>query len=416
MLQRPRGTADVLDPKEAERWQWLESTARRVCARAGFSEVRTPTFEATELFARTSGESSDVVQKEMYTFQDQGGRALTLRPESTASVVRAYQEAKLSGVHKFYYLQAHFRYERPQKGRLREHHQFGCEILGTDAPLADAELIGAAWTFLSEAGLGDLMVSLNSIGDPNCRPAYRQALQAYYRPHQAELCTDCQRRLEDNPLRLLDCKQDGCQALKTGAPKSRQYLCSACQEHFREVLRLLDQVGIRHKFDDLLVRGLDYYTRTVFAISHAALGAQSDVCGGGRYDQLSEAIGGEPLPGVGFGLGLERLLISLGESDRVAQPVRLYLAVTSEQMQGPALALAMELRRSGLTVEVELARRSLKAQFRRADKEGFSHVGVFGPDEMASGALTVRDLLAGKESRHPTTELANILRTGAPAL
>lgn len=408
MVQRPRGTVDVLGP-EIRRWQWVEFLARRVCEQAGFSEVRTPTFEATELFTHSSGESSDVVQKEMYTFTDQGGRSLTLRPESTASVVRAYHEAGLSGVRKFYYLQAHFRYERPQKGRLREHHQLGCEILGTDAPLADAELIGAAWTFLSEAGLGDLTVSLNSIGDRHCRPAYRSALQDYYRPHRDHLCTDCQRRLEENPLRLLDCKREGCQSLKTAAPKSRQHLCAACQEHFSQVCRLLDEVGIRYQFDDLLVRGLDYYTRTVFAISYAGLGAQSEVCGGGRYDQLSEAIGGGALSGVGFGLGLERLMITLGDDDSATSPTRLYLAVTSPQLQGPALALAMKLRRAGLTVEVELAGRSLKAQFRRADKEGFTHVGIFGPDEIASGQLTVRDLLAGSESSEPIASLADIL-------
>ncbi len=408
MVQRPRGTADVLGP-EAQRWQRVESLARRVCERAGFSEVRTPTFEATELFTHSSGESSDVVQKEMYSFTDRGGRPLTLRPESTASVVRAYHEAGLSGVHKFYYMQAHFRYERPQKGRLREHHQLGCEILGTDAPLADAELIAAAWTFLSAAGLSDLSVSLNSIGDRVCRPAYRLALQAYYRPHRDELCADCQRRLEDNPLRLLDCKRESCQALKQAAPKSRQHLCEACQQHFAQVCQLLDELGIRYRFDDLLVRGLDYYTRTVFVITHSALGAQSEVCGGGRYDQLSEVIGGGALPGVGFGLGLERLLITLGEGDQPAGSTRLYLAVTSPQLQGPALALAMQLRGAGLTVEVELADRSLKAQFRRADKEGFSHVAVFGPGEQASRHLTVRHLADGSESTEPMADLAGIL-------
>lgn len=413
MVQRPRGTADVLPP-DSQRWQWAESLARLVCERSGFLEVRTPTFEATELFTHSSGESSDVVQKEMYTFIDQGGRSLTLRPESTASVVRAYHEAGLSGVHKFYYMQPHFRYERPQKGRLREHHQLGCEILGTDAPLADAELIGVVWAFLSEAGLRDLSVSLNSIGDNSCRPDYRRALQAYYRPHRQELCSDCQRRLEQNPLRLLDCKREDCQALKLDAPKSRSYLCQACQQHLTTVCELLQGLGIRYHFDDLLVRGLDYYTRTVFVVTHGALGAQSEVCGGGRYDQLSEAIGAGALPGVGFGLGLERLLITLGDVPGGPLRPRLYLAVTSAALQGPALAVAMQLRRAGLTVELELGGRSLKAQFRRADKEGFDQVAVFGEDERTSGLLTVRNLADGVEARLKVAEVANALATRRP--
>ena len=414
MVQRPRGTADVLPP-ESQRWQWVESLARQVCERAGFGEVRTPTFEATELFSRTSGETSDVVQKEMYTFTDQGGRSLTLRPESTASVVRAYHEASLSGVHKLFCIQSHFRYERPQKGRLREHHQLDCEILGTDLPLADAELIGVAWSFLTEAGVEDLTVSLNSIGDVTCRPGYRLALQEYYRPHREALCADCQRRLEINPLRLLDCKRESCQALKAGAPKSRDHLCPACQEHLGQLCLLLDQVGIRYRFDDLLVRGLDYYTRTVFAVSHGALGAQSDLCGGGRYDQLSEAIGASPLAGVGFGLGLERLLLTLGDGGS-PPPSRLYLAVTEAALEGPALAVAIELRRSGLIVEVELTHRSLKAQFRRADKEGFDHVAVFGEEERRSGLLTVRSLRDGSEGRYRAQELAERLAGRRPGL
>lgn len=411
MITRPRGTSDIL-PGEVERWQYVEGEIRSLCRLFNFREIRTPVFEHTELFLRGVGEGTDIVEKEMYTFTDRGGRSLTLRPEGTASVVRAYLEHKLyaeGGAAKFYYLAPMFRYERPQAGRLRQHHQFGVEIFGASSAAADAEVISLAMALLQRLGLAELTVHLNSIGCSGCRPAYRRELQDYFRPHLAALCPDCQRRFERNPLRLLDCKEEGCRRVREGAPQILQHLCLECREHFQSLQDQLERLGIPFRLDPWIVRGLDYYTRTVFEVLGAHLGAQSTVCAGGRYDGLIESMGGPPVPGVGFGLGLERLLLLLekGGHLNLAPPGPLIFVAAADPAGGrAALTLTQELRRAGLMCELDLTGRSLKSQLKQADRLGATWAVLLGEKELAEGAATVRDMETGREERLPLSELA----------
>ena len=312
LTNAPRGTKDIL-PENVAGWNYVEQKIRDICARFGYEEIRTPMFEHTELFHRGIGEGTDVVDKEMYTFTDRGGRSITLRPENTASAVRAYLQNKLYGdsaLTKLFYIGSMFRYDRPQAGRMREFHQFGVEALGEANPAVDAEIILLAMEFLKSLGLKDLKLSLNSVGCPSCRPAYRQALQEYFRPHLEELCGDCKDRFERSPLRILDCKADADKAFMAGAPKITDCLCDECREHFEQVQSLLTEAGVEFELDPRLVRGLDYYTKTAFEIKYAPLGAQSAVAGGGRYDGLIEEMGGNPTPAVGFATGLERVLLA----------------------------------------------------------------------------------------------------------
>lgn len=384
VVSRPRGTEDVLPPAGG-RWQRLERLARELAARYGFAEIRTPTFEHTELVHRV-GESTDVVQKETYDFVDRGGRQLSLRPEGTAPAVRACLQGGLTAaglpVKVFYVGLSAFRYERPEAGRLREHHQFGCETLGAGAPAADAELVSLLGDYLAVVGVRTAVAHVNSLGCAECRPRYRAALQAYYRGRLPELCADCRRRFEQNPLRLLDCRVDRAAALQ--APAARDHLCAACAAHHAELGRLLRAAGVAWEQDDLLVRGFDYYTRTVFEFVHGGLGSQSGLGGGGRYDRLVSELGGPDLPAAGFGVGLERLLLALEQEGTAASDaVPCDVFVAGSRLEA-AFALATALRREGLGAEFDPLGRSLRAQLRHADRLGARFAVLLGePGEPA---------------------------------
>ncbi len=379
-------------PEAAPSWRRVERIAHGLAARYGFGEIRTPSFEYSELIHHV-GESTDVVQKETYDLADRGGRALTLRPEGTAPVVRACLEGGLFArgfpVKVYYVTLSAFRYERPEAGRLREHHQFGCEVFGVPGPAADAELMALMAAFLAEAGIREASARLNSIGCPVCRPAYREALVGYYASRADALCGDCRRRLEQNPLRLLDCKVDRDAAL--GAPHALDHLCADCSAHLAELRALLEAAGVPYSIDHLLVRGFDYYTRTVFEFVHGGIGAQAALGGGGRYDGLVEALGGPPTPAAGFALGLERLLLALEQEGAVAEPdapCQLFVAGPAAR----ALPLALEARRAGLRADFDPLGRSLKAQFRHADRLGARFVAV--PEAGGGPAVTLRDMEA----------------------
>ncbi len=408
-FKAPRGTRDVLPP-ESNLWLFVEDTFRRVCARYGYQEIRTPTFEDTELFTRGLGEGSDVVSKEMYTFVDRGGRSLTLRPEGTAPVVRAYIEhglARQNTVHKFSYIISFFRYERPQAGRLREPHQVGVEALGSPSPLLDAEVVALGMDYCAELGMSGHVLSLNSIGCPACRPRYREELQRFIEPILAELCPDCQRRYATNPLRVLDCKEERCKQLTAEAPTTLDFLCDECRDHFDEVLRLLDAAQVPYEIDRRLVRGLDYYTRTAFEIKHPSLGAQDAVLGGGRYDGLVEACGGKPTPGIGFGSGIERCLLALGEeaARRAPAPPRpVFVAPLGAQARPQAFALISALRQAGIAVETDYFERSLKAQLKAADRLGAPLAVILGEDELRENKVLLRDLASGEQTLVPWDE------------
>ncbi len=412
MIRRPRGTQDV-GPDEAPAWQWVETVARETAARFGFHEARTPTFEEAALFERGVGDATDVVQKEMYRFRDRGERLMSLRPESTAGIVRAFVENHWDAPGlpvKLYYIQSHFRYERPQQGRYREHHQFGAELFGAPGPQADAEVILLAVRFLERLGARDLSVRLNSIGCEVCRPGYREALVAYYTPHVDELCPDCQRRLAHNPLRLLDCKVPADQALKAQAPRSRDHLCATCADHERTLTGQLGLLRVPWQIDPTLVRGLDYYTRTVFEV-HDRDGFA--IVGGGRYDRLMQELGGPAMPGVGFGLGIERLLQYLS-SVGLAPPGHLgpkvFVAARDEDARRVAWMVADRLRQAGIAAEWDLLDRSLKAQFRIADRAGATHVVILGPAELSTGSASVRDLRTSEQAIVPMDALEGAIR------
>ncbi|MBE3589242.1 MAG: histidine--tRNA ligase [Firmicutes bacterium] len=417
LTSRPRGTADIVPPDTA-RWQWLESLARDVCRVYGYFEIRTPTFEHSELFHRGVGDTSDIVEKETYTFEDRGKRSLTLRPEGTASVVRAYLE---NGLHnrpqpvKLYYLSLPiFRYEKPQAGRLREHHQFGVEALGSDDPHLDAEVIALSLDFVRRAGLTQLDLRLNSIGCPACRPRYREVLVEYYRGHTGEMCADCRRRLERNPLRLLDCKTD--RALAAAAPRSLDFLCEACRAHFDGLKAALEELGIGYTVDPTLVRGLDYYTRTVFEFTHGALGAQNALFGGGRYDGLAETLGGPRVPGVGFGLGMERLLGALAGEGRLpeAETGVTAFVIAADGARARALPLVQRLRAAGVAADMDFLDRSFRAQFKAAARYPAHFAVILGEAELAAGAAAVKDLERGVQETVPLDDLAEYLRRRAP--
>ena len=400
----PKGTKDVL-PEQSYQWQFLEARIRDIVKKYGFLEARTPVIEHTELFLRGVGETTDIVQKEMYTFLDKGERSITLKPEGTAGVVRMFVENNLFAdvqPTKMYYLYSPtFRYEKPQAGRLREHHQFGVEFFGAAKPSADAECIAVAAELLRSVGCGGLTVHLNSIGDPKCRPQYHEALKAYLRGHAEELCDTCKLRLETNPLRVLDCKAESCQKIANGAPHIADYLCEECREHQNGLLKLLDGMGLQYVIDPRLVRGLDYYTKTVFEITSDSIGSQSAVCGGGRYDGLVEEIDGPHTPGVGFGLGMERLLLVLENTGyQIEKPVRydLYIASMGREAEEKAFLLAMQLRNLGVKTEIDHIGRSVKSQLKYADKVGARYVLVLGGDELEKGEAKLKRMSDGTES------------------
>ena len=397
-----KGTKDVL-PAESYRWQYLEDALRQTVAAYGFKEIRLPTFEATELFTRGVGETTDVVGKEMYTFNDKGGRSITLRPEGTANTVRAILEHGLLAEAlpvRAYYLQSCFRYEKPQSGRLREFHQLGIELFGAAGPEADVQIVAAAAACIRAAGLTKVELQLNSIGCPHCRPKYHAALREYFAGHIEELCETCRGRLERNPLRILDCKSPVCSAIAKGAPLMRDYLCEDCRDHFAKVKAGLDNIGIAYVENPTIVRGLDYYTRTVFEFVHTGAGAQGVVCGGGRYDGLVEQLGGKPTPGIGFGMGLERLLMVM-EVEGVAIPADrtpdLCLCSMGDAARALAERLAAAQRARGLWAETDVMGRGLKPQMKYANKIGAQYVVVLGENEVATGKAKLKRMADGAE-------------------
>lgn len=413
-MQALKGTHDIL-PEEVYKWDYMEGVIRDVCARYGYKEIRTPIIEATELFQRGIGDTTDVVTKEMYTFTDRGNRSVTLRPENTASAVRAYLEHKMYGdqqVHKMFYIGSMFRYDRPQAGRYREFHQFGLEVLGASSPLADAEVIAMACEIFHKLGLRDLDLHLNSIGDKNCRPAYRQKLIEFFEGKKDQLCDDCRERLYKNPLRILDCKEEGCKKASVGAPEITDYLCDDCHAKFEAVKHYLDGLGISYTVDPRLVRGLDYYTNTAFEIQYPPLGAQSAVCGGGRYDGLVEEIGGPSTPGIGFAIGLERLLLALEMQNLIPAPKsqkRVYIAALGEDAVAEGFKIQEELRGLGVLTDMDLQGRSLKGQMKQAGKLDSQFTVIIGSNELEKGAAAVKNMADGTQEDISFAEVAGYI-------
>ena len=416
MINIPKGTKDVL-PSQAYKWQFIEDCARKTARQFNINEVRTPVFEHTELFARGVGDTTDIVNKEMYTFLDKGGRSVTLKPEGTAGVARMFIENGLASSPlpmKSYYITPCYRYERPQAGRLREFHQFGVEIYGSPAPSADVEAIFAASAFLQKLGIS-AQLRLNSIGCPACRAGYNAALKEYFRPRLGEMCATCRERFEKNPLRMLDCKEEGCKAITAGAPKILDYLCPDCAAHFQKVKELLAASGIEYVVDPNIVRGLDYYTRTVFEFVSDSIGAQGTVCAGGRYDGLIAGLGGPSTPAVGFAAGLERLLLLMDNTgvQFPAAPVPdIYVAGMDEASRARALSLVAVLRRQDISAECDLMERSVKAQLKYADKLGARYVAVIGESELAEGAVNLKKMSDGSSVKLPFGEICNYLKKG----
>ena len=415
LTKAPRGTNDTI-AADSRKWQYIEEKARDICKRFGFGEIRTPTFEHTELFFRGVGDTTDVVEKQMYTFEDKGNRSITLRPEGTASAARAYIEHNLGAQPlpiKLYYIIPCFRYEKPQAGRLREFHQFGVEVFGSPAPTVDAEIISLAILLLNELGLRDLSLNINSIGCPSCRKAYNEKLIAYFKAHEDELCDTCKSRLERNPLRILDCKSPICGALAKEAPKLIDYICEECNEHFDTVKSLLDGMGIAYTVDPDIVRGLDYYTKTVFEIVSNDIGSQSAVCGGGRYDGLIEELGGASTPGIGFALGLERLIMVMEKKGlpfgEIEAP-KLFVANIGDAAGAYAEKLVYSLRQDGISCEKDRMGRSLKAQMKYADKSGYAYTVVLGDDEITQNRATLKRMSDGESVVVELDELINYLK------
>lgn len=410
LTQAPRGTKDML-PQDSHRWHAVEKVAREVAALSGYREVRTPVIEHTELFLRGVGDTTDIVQKEMYTFDDRGGRSLTLKPEGTAGAVRAMIESSLYAGPlpvKLYYLSTPlFRYEAPQSGRYREHHQFGIECFGAAEPTVDAEVIMVAMRMLQDVGLSDLVVSINSIGCPDCRKVYQDALRDFLRPKLPKLCKSCNERFERNPLRILDCKVESCQAELVGAPEMMDYLDDGCRAHFEGLKASLEALDVRYEINPRIVRGLDYYTRTVFEIIMKTETGSLTVCGGGRYDGLVGELGGPSMPGIGFGMGIERVLTLLEQKGVILPEPRLYdvyVAALGTDARIPALQLTQALRDAGLKAEMDHMARSLKAQFKSADKLGAPQVAIVGGDELARGTVRIRDMRTKEEREVPLAE------------
>ena len=410
MISIPKGTKDML-PRDAAAWHYVEQKARETAALFSFREIRTPMFEHTELFTRGVGETTDIVTKEMYTFEDKGGRSMTLRPEGTAGVARAFIENGLGQdvmPMKAYYLASVFRYERPQSGRLREHHQFGVELYGSSSPYADAEVISLAHTFLSSVGIGGLTLHLNSIGCKECRPKFNAALRGYIGDNLDRMCGKCRERFDKNPLRILDCKEEKCREIVKAAPSITDFLCDDCRAHFEQLQGILERQGVPFVVDPSVVRGLDYYTRTVFEFVSEDIGAQGTVCGGGRYDGLVEEVGGKSTPAVGFGLGLERLL--LGRLDAPRERADVYLAPLGERAAGEVPAIAAGLRRAGVSADYDMMGRGVKAQMKYADKSGARFVVVIGDNELESGTAVLKNMDTGEERSVALGDIAGALK------
>ena len=406
ITRAPKGTEDLL-PKDSYRWHFLEEKFKNNAKLYGYKEIRVPTFEHTELFERGVGDTTDVVEKQMYTFLDKGGRSVTLRPEGTASVARSYLENNLYADTlplKMWYELPCFRYENKQKGRLREFHQFGVEVFGAKGPEIDAEVVSFALEFLKSAGLTDMSVNVNSIGCPECRAKYNEILKDYLRPHLDELCDTCKSRFDRNPLRILDCKSPICQKIVEDAPRLLEYICDDCRAHFNEFLECLKSLGIEYKIDSGIVRGLDYYTKTVFEIISGGF----TVCGGGRYDGLIEEFGGDATPAIGFGLGIERLLLRLDEQNvdipKIDNP-DIYIAPLGETAKREAQKLVLVLRRSGISAETDYVGRGLKPQMKYADKIGAKYTLVLGDDEINTGKIRIKNMQSGQVTETETDKL-----------
>lgn len=403
ITKKIKGTEDVL-PKDSYRWQFVEDVMRKESAAYGFKEIRTPVFEHTELFARGVGQTTDVVQKEMYTFDTKGGESVTLRPEGTAGAARAVLEHGLvndSLPIKASYFVSCYRYEKPQAGRLREFHQFGLECYGTQSPAADAELICAAQSIFDRLGIKQLRLEINSIGCPACRAEYHKALKGYFGGCKDELCETCNSRLEKNPMRILDCKSPVCSKIAQGAPKITDYLCDECKEHFASVQKYLDAAGVEYTVNPTIVRGLDYYTKTVFEFVTDFIGAQGTVCGGGRYDGLIEELGGKHLPSLGFAMGIERLLMLMDKQGiEIPKPSTcdLYVAVMGESASLKSFEIIKAVRSCGLIAETDIVGRGLRAQMKYADKIGAKFSMVLGDNEIEQGKAVIKNMSSGEQT------------------
>ena len=413
-ISAPKGTKDIL-PGQIERWQYVESAFRNIASKYGFTEIRTPVIEHTELFSRGIGDTTDVVEKQMYTFEDYGGRCITLRPEGTAGVARAYIENKLYAdvkPLKLWYEIACFRYEKPQSGRLREFHQFGVEIFGSHNMLADAEVIAIGDEFLRGLGITNLSLRINSIGCPSCRPVYRKQLMEYFADHLEELCDTCKSRYDRNPMRIFDCKSKVCQNIASDAPVMLDSLCTECSSDFSELQDNLNAMNVVFEIDSRIVRGLDYYTKTAFEFVSGSIGAQDAVCGGGRYDHLLKNIGGDDIPGVGFGLGIERLLMVLEAADIKFPSASLpdvVIVSMGEQAKRTSLQLLKELRSCGISAEMDDCYRNIKGQLKYADKRGAGFTLIIGDDELTSGSIKIRDMRSGEQKECGFTEITKVL-------
>jgi len=407
MIPAIRGTHDIL-PGEVERWQRVEDVSRRLFERYGYAEVRTPILEREELFAKGTGETTDIVQKEMYAFTDKGGERVTLRPEATPSLVRAFVEHSLEqhmAAPKVYLFGPMFRYERPQKGRYRQFHQLDVEVFGVSDPAIDAEVIDLAWALVTELGIAGAELVVNSVGCPDCRPAFSAALVQALGGDVARLCGDCQRRAETNPLRIFDCKVPEDQPVIDALPHSVDFLCDACRAHFTAVERHLAMYRIPHRVSHRLVRGLDYYTRTTFEILAGGIGAQNAMLGGGRYDGLVKQLGGPDRVGIGFAAGIERLVLAMPDAAGGDARRPLFVAAMGESARDAALELLRDLRRAGLEAHMEYEGRSLKSQMKRADRVGAAFALILGEDELAAGEVSVKDMATGAQLRVPRPDV-----------
>ena len=403
MIKAPKGTRDIL-PGEVGEWQYVQRLFADTCRSFGFKEIRFPVFESTDLFQRGVGDTTDIVQKEMYTFEDKGGRSITLRPEGTAGVVRSYIEngmASLPQPVKLYYDITCYRYENVQKGRYREFHQFGLETFGAADCDIDAETISLVNMFFKKLGLKNISLNINSIGCPECRARYNEVLRDYFRPHLDDMCGDCKSRFEKNPLRIIDCKNECCKKFTENAPALLDYICDDCREHFEGLKQKLDAIGIEYKVDKSIVRGLDYYTKTVFEFVSENVGTQGTICGGGRYDGLVEEIGGNSTPGIGFAMGVERLLMEVRAqelNDFPEQRPELFIAAIGDKASDYATKLCYDLRFEGHSVEKDLLGRSVKAQMKYANKGNFAYTVVLGDDEIDNNKARIKNMDDGEET------------------
>jgi histidyl-tRNA synthetase len=416
-FQAARGTVDIL-PAEQPYWRFVEKAIDGMTRLYGYRRIDTPVFEDTGLFRRSAGDFTDIVQKEMYTFDDRGGNSLTLKPEGTPAVCRAYIQHGMGNLPqpvRLYYISPIFRYDRPQAGRYRQHYQFGVEAIGDGDPALDAEVIDMAWQLFRSLGLDNLTLLLNSIGCKKCRPDYLNALKDYYTEYAGRLCDDCRNRLEKNPLRLLDCKQASCQGIADNAPKNEDYLCPECREHFVKVQKYLGLLGIPFSLNHRLVRGLDYYTRTVFEIQPAGRGAQSTLGGGGRYDDLIEELGGKATPAIGFAAGMERIILNL-KKQGVAIPTRpgleVLIACTGDEAKEESIKRAARLRQAGISAAAAAGSKSLKAQMRQANALVVRYAVIIGDEEVKTGTATVRDMANAQQKTVPAESLPEVLRHG----